>query len=364
MQKQILKRLNMKTHLLWVLIAGVVMSCHQKPTTDSGLQTSKLFIELPDYCPTPDGMAIAPNGDLILACPNFADISQPACLVRITKEGTLTKWLDVPVLPETGWASPMGIAFTGERDLIICDNQGWRGAAVAQNKGRILRLRFENDVLTETIVVASGMEHPNGVRIRNGKIYVTQSSLSAIEDVSGLLVSGVYCFDMNDRDIEVTNTLADPQLLTTVLTKNKEVQYGLDGIVFDKEGNLYVGNFGDGIIHKIKLDASGRVQSVEDWAQDVTQLRTIDGMCIDDDGNIWIADFSENAIAKVDPNGVIKRIAQSPDCDGSDGGLDQPGEPIIWNNRVIISCFDLVTGPDKVNTGHDKPYTLATLNLE
>ncbi len=137
-----------------------------------------------------------------------------------------------------GWASPMGLAFNEEGDLFISDNQGWSGAEKAKNKGRVLRLKFENDQLKETITVASGMEHPNGIRIRNGKLYVTQSSLSQIKDPSGLLVSGVYCFDMNDRDIAVTNTSADQNLLTTVITKNPEVQYGLDGIVFNEAGDL------------------------------------------------------------------------------------------------------------------------------
>lgn len=328
------------------------------------LQKSKLFVELPDYCPTPDGMAVDANGDLIVACPNFADISQPACLIRVTKDGKVTKWVDVPILPETGWASPMGIAFNENGDLYICDNQGWSGAEKAQNKGRLLRLRFEGGKLSETIVVASGMEHPNGVRIWKGKVYVTQSSLAKIKDPSGLLVSGVYCFDLNDKNIKVTNTLEDKNLLTTVITKNKEVQYGLDGIVFDPEGNLYVGNFGDGAIHKIVMDASGKVISSEVWAQDPTQLRTTDGICMDDQGNIWVADFSENAVAKIDKQGNIRRIAQSPDCDGSNGSLDQPGEPIVWNGKVIVTCFDIVTGPDKTNTGHDKPFTIAQLDLE
>ena len=119
---------------------------------------------------------------------------------------------------------------------------------------------------------------PNGIRIRNGKLYVTQSSLSQIKDPSGLLVSGVYCFDMNDRDIAVTNTSADQNLLTTVITKNPEVQYGLDGIVFNEAGDLFVGNFGDGAIHRIKMDAEGKVVSNDVWAQDTTQLRTTDGM--------------------------------------------------------------------------------------
>mgnify|MGYP001409556785 FL=1 len=331
------------------LIGATCIQCtspKQKSGENTLPQKSELFVSLPDYCPTPDGMAIAPNGDLILACPNFADITQPACLMRITKDGAVSKWLDVPVLEETGWASPMGLAFNEEGDLFISDNQGWSGAEKAKNKGRVLRLKFENDQLKETITVASGMEHPNGIRIRNGKLYVTQSSLSQIKDPSGLLVSGVYCFDMNDRDIAVTNTSADQNLLTTVITKNPEVQYGLDGIVFNEAGDLFVGNFGDGAIHRIKMDAEGKVVSNDVWAQDTTQLRTTDGMCIDDKGNIWVADFSANAVARVDKDGKIQRIAQSPDCDGSDGGLDQPGEPIVWNGQVIVSCFDLVTGPD------------------
>lgn len=328
------------------------------------LQKSELFVELPDECPTPDGMAIAPDGDLVVACPNFADLSKPACLIRITPEGKVSKWIDVPVLAETGWAAPMGLAFADNGDLFICDNQGWSGEEKARNKGRLLRLRFNNRELRETVVVASEMEHPNGVRVRDGKVYVTQSSLSNIKDESGLLVSGVYCFDENDRQIRVTNTRADKNLIATVITRNPQVQYGLDGIVFDQTGNLYVGNFGDGTIHKLVFDDAGKVVNNEIWAHDPTQLRTTDGMCIDPEGNIWIADFSENAVARVSPDGSIRRVAQSPDCDGSDGGLDQPGEPIVWNGRLIVSCFDIVTGPDKCNTKHDKPYTLATLPLK
>jgi len=364
----------MKKLIYSLLLFSIAMLCgcnsankKDNPSADmeSSLQKSELFVELPDYCPTPDGMAIAPNGELILACPNFADLSQPACIVRINKDKKISKWFDVPVLPETGRAAPMGIAFNDEGDLFICDNQAWSGAEKAKDKGRILRIKFDKDNnVRETIEVATGMEHPNGIRIRNGKLYVTQSSLTNIQASSGLLASGVYCFDMNDRNVRVTNTFEDENLLTTVITRNKQVQYGLDGIVFDKEGNLYVGNFGDGAIHKIKMNKNGEVISNNIWAQDLTQLRTTDGICMDDDGNIWVADFSENAIARINKNGKIQRIAQSPDCDGSNGGLDQPGEPIVWNGMLIVSCFDIVTGPDKVNTKHDKPFTLAKLSLK
>ena len=87
------------------------------------------------------------------------------------------------------------------------------------------------------------------------------------------------------------------------------------------------------------------------------------GIALDSKGNIYIADFSENAIAVVTPDRQVFRMAQSPDSDGGKGELDQPGEPIAWNGKLIVANFDLVTGPDKVNTKHDKPFTMSVLEL-
>ena len=104
-----------KVFLMSILLSVLFGACHRTSQKNAAtvadvttMQKSELFMILPDDCPTPDGMAIAPNGDLILACPNFADLSKPACLMQITKEGKISKWMDVPVLPETGWAAPMG----------------------------------------------------------------------------------------------------------------------------------------------------------------------------------------------------------------------------------------------------------------
>jgi len=349
-----MKKLTAALYMLMVLMSACT----------SRMQQSELFLILPDYCPTPDGMAIAPNGDLILACPNFADQSFPGCVMRITKDKQISKWFDVPVLPETGFACPMGIAFSENGDLFICDNQGWTGSEEGKNQGRLLHLTFdENNNIKDTIVVAYHMEHPNGVRVRNGKVFVTQSLLTA-EPVAGndrRMRSGVYRFDVKDRDIEVTNSSLDPNLLVTFITQNEEIAYGADGLDFDAEGNLYVGNFGDGAIHKVVFDAEGNVSSNDVWAQDLSRLRTTDGIFFDSKGNLWVADFSDNAVAMVSPEGKIRRVAQSPDSDGSRGELDQPGEPIEWNGMIVVTCFDLVTGPDKVNTGHQAPYTLVKL---
>ena len=362
-----LQKSYLLTALLAVLVCGALVSCKKSaeesphgyvPQSECpALTESKLLVELPDICPTPDGMAMDSEGNIIVACPNYGDQSKPAVLMKIDKGNKASLWTHVPTHADTGVACPMGIAFGPDGDLFVCDNQGW---VKPNDKGRILRLTIRDGKVVKTIVVADGLAHPNGIRVHKGKLYVTQSMLPKIE--SEQLASAVYRFDIDDENVKVSNTRDDQSLLIEFKTLNMDCQYGLDGLVFDKEGNLYVGNFGDGTIHKITFDAQGNVASNGIYAKDKC-MRTTDGICMDDAGNIYVADFSENAVCVVRPGGKVEVLARSPDCDGSKGGLDQPGEPIVRGNQLVVTCFDKVTGPDKVNTAHDKPYTIAYIDL-
>ncbi len=325
---------------------------------------SELFCVLPDYICTPDGMAIDRHGNLVLSCPNYAEDSCPGVVVRIDKLGNVTKWFEVPVHPETGIARNMGIAFDDEWNIYLCDNQGWNGKPELQYKGRVLKISVDDDGnILKSVVVAKNMEHPNGIRIHGGYMYVTQSYMHPVKRADGKLTSGVYRFALDEENVDVKNDLQDKNLFATFVTQNPDCQYGADGIVFDKKGDLYVGNFGDGFVHRLVLGEDGNLKENVVFAQDANQLQSTDGMIFDDNGNLYIADFSANAIAMVTPDGKVTRIAQSPDCTGVDGGLDQPGEPIVWNGKLIASCFDLVTGPGKVNLKHEMPATLVSLNL-
>ena len=70
----------------------------------------------------------------------------------------------------------------------------------------------------------------------------------------------------------------------------------------------------------------------------------------------------DGRIAKVAPDGSISVIRRDPDGDGGNGALNQPGEPIIWKGRLVVSNFDAVIGPDKVNSKKaDLPCTLTVL---
>jgi len=336
-------------------------------------------------------MAIASDGSLVVACPNFASYAQgtnkpvvPACLAKIGLDGVAHKWIELPPMPETGRIAPMGIEFGPDGDLYMVDNQNWlagNGANGEINQGRILRLVLRNDRLEEIAVVAKGISHPNGIRYHNGYLYVTVSMLPKVKRPDGLLVSAVYRFPANGHEIEVTNTLADKSMIASFVTHNRYTRYGLDGIVFDSKGSLFVGNFGDGTIHKLVLDAKGNVISNTlfahtdfDIARDPatpgflayaakTKLRTTDGICVDADDNLYVADFSNNSIDKITPDGKISVLAHNDDNDGQTGELNEPGEPIVWGGRLIVSNFDAVSGPDKVHTQHHSPATLSVIEL-
>lgn len=341
--------------------------CDELVNQQKGMQTSRLFTLLPkEYVCTPDGMEIDRDGNLIVSCPNYADDNMSGCVIRIDKEKNISKWFDVPLHSETGIARNMGIAFDDQWNMYICDNQGWSGKAELAWKGRVLKVSFnENGAVKDWYTVADGMEHPNGVRVYRNYIYVTQSYLTKVEHQSGKLVSCVYRFPLDAKDLTITNSLADEHIFATFVTHNPECQYGADGIEIDSQGNMYIGNYGDGEVWKIRLDDSGDLLDQELYAKNPEELGSTDGMILDENtGNIYIADFNRNAIVMVDKNRQVRRIAQSPDCDGLGGELDQPGEPIIWQGRIIASCFDLVTDETKVNTAHEMPATMAELDLE
>ncbi|WP_229130253.1 SMP-30/gluconolactonase/LRE family protein [Ancylomarina sp. 16SWW S1-10-2] len=327
-----------------------LFSCSEE---NRNLNTAKLFVELPDYCPTPDAFALAPDGSLTLSCPNYAEKTKPGVLVRITKNGVVSKLAHVEGVKLGTFSNPMGIDYAPDGSLFVCASQG-------ANNGRILRMVFNEGKLMSTEVIASGINGPNGLKYYDGAIYVTTPKLPMFKTEKN--TSGVYRFLVSDRNIEVRNDSTDVNLIFTSQTQNPRKQFGLDGLAFDNSGHLFVADFGDATIFKLNLDTIGKVIDNEVYAC-LPDSTGIDGMTVDEKGNLYIAGFSQNQIWKIDVDKKVSIMAQYPDNNGANGELDQPVDVVIFENKLLVSNFDLMTEAGMVNKSHGKPYTLSFFEL-
>ncbi|MBR6733167.1 MAG: SMP-30/gluconolactonase/LRE family protein [Kiritimatiellae bacterium] len=280
-------------------------------------------LQMPPTCTTPDGMAVDPSGRLVIAAPNN-NHKQPGALFRLSAPGGAPeKWFDVPAYAESGWASPMGVCFGPDGELYVCDNQ-------KAGHGRLLRLTFKDDKVATCETIACGLENANGVKYLNGRLYLTQAFLRSIPAPDGALTSGLYMFSAKDRNVRVTNTEKDPQLVFKDVTAGR-VKVGLNGVAVTSKGVIYTGNYGAGRVWKLTPGEDGRIAKSEVFVKPEAGVKTPDGLCVDDDDNLYIADMHGNQSVKVTPAGEVKVVQK--------GGFRAPSEPCVWRGNLYISNY-------------------------
>lgn len=326
------------------------------------LKKPELLVELPDYCNTPDGMALLSDGSVIVAVPNFNDKSASPLLVKITKDNKVEDFLKLPKHPDTGRMGPMGIRQAPNGDLYLADNQIFHGkdGKNLMGKSRLIRIPMKDGKPGELEVMVTGINVANGMAIQGGYVYLTETVL--VPD-SKPLVSGVYRFKLDEKGVKMQTPLEkDPHLVLKVESPGN-IGFGADGICFDSRDNLYVNCFEGAWIRKIKLDADGKVQSNEVFAKDDC-MKSCDGMDYDPKTDkIYVADLVGNSVFAVSMDGKVQRLAGSPDNDGSGGQLDAPCEALVRGNTIVVANMDFPF-PGTVDTKTDKPYTISVIKLD
>ncbi|MFI5379230.1 MAG: SMP-30/gluconolactonase/LRE family protein, partial [Tepidisphaerales bacterium] len=306
-----------------LLMAVVVAGCSSAPKAE-------LLVALPDYCNTPDGMCLMPDNSIIVSIPNFNDESKPPLLMRITPDGKAEKFYEFPT-PYPGLPAgidrigAMGIARAPSGDLYLADMMFMKDK---NQKSRLWKLVVKDGKVEKMVLVASGFNVANGTAINGGYCYITESVL---EDDSHPLTSAVLRFRLDEENVTLKTPLAgDPHIVTTFKSLNQDWRFGADGIEFDSKGNLFVGLFGDGIIHKIAFDADGRVRSNNAFACLPGKMINCDGMHRDAADNLYVADSAANAVRIIRPNGQVDTLYENDDVlDKRSGQLDQPCEALV-----------------------------------
>ena len=325
--------------------------------TSGGLKKAELLVELPDYCNTPDGMALYPDGSFLVSICNYNDPTPGAFIIKISADNKISKFFVPPPHPDTEKAGPMGICIAPSGDVYYADNQF---SDTTPQHSRLMRIVVKDGVPQEAVTVVSGLNVANAVTIRGDYVYVSETILVPGSDP---LISGIFRFKLGEEGIKLQTPLEnDPHLIGKMETFTP-IGYGADGLCFDGQGNLYCGNFGDGTIQRLTFDAAGSVASNTVWVKDA-KMKSADGLFFDaKDQRIIVADLVQNAIQLVYLDGRVETLAMNGDTDGADGGLDEPCEAIRRGDEVIASNMDWPF-EGIVNKTWDKPYTLSVVRLK
>ena len=331
----------------------------------STIGSPKLLFTLDDAHNTPDGLALAPNGHLILSVPNLADTSQPAVLMEI--DGTTLKPFasNLPVEPTTKKAAPMDLAFGPDGNLYYAENQYENSKDF---KSRLMRVTMKNGKPGAITTVVDNFALANGVVWKGNTLYVTDSQWDLPDNDKGSAIMQFSLAELSKGTVHLKPKTKDAHVLAMFSTTVNEtgVDNGADGIDYDSKGNLYTGSFGDGKLYKVTLNPDGRFARQETLTLSGKPIPCVDGLIIDRaTDKMYLCNSRENAIEIVDlRNGnKVTTLAQNPDTDGTGGQLDQPAEVLLKGKRLYISDFD---HPVKhfANTKSDAPHTMSVIDLQ
>ncbi|WP_372933779.1 hypothetical protein [Mariniphaga sediminis] len=334
-----------------------VMSC-----TSQEQKKAELFLDLPEYCNTPDGMTLGEDGNIYLSCPNFNNPVFPGLVMKISPQNVLSIFYAMPAHPDTKMACPMGLDFGPDGNLYIADNQYFYDT---DHKSRLLRIVFKDGKPVKSEIVVEGMNLANAVIWKGNDCFVSETRLNQDGDES---TSGIYRFtleEMNQGTVKLKPGKEDRHLVADFKTTftNRGDWAGADGMTIDSKGNLYTGNFGNGVMSKISFNTDGSVKSNEIFAQD-KKMTCVDGIFYDAAKDvIYVADSEKNAIRIVTMDGKVSTLSENDDTDGSCGGMDQPCEVLLRGNEMIIANFDMPF-PGLKNTKFDAPFTLSIIKLK
>lgn len=332
--------------------------------TVANVGSPQLLHTLDEAHNTPDGLALAPNGSLILSVPNLANNSYPAVLMEMTDTELKPYLTNLPVEPTTKKAAPMDLAFGPDGNLYYAENQYENSKDF---KSRLMRVQVQNGKPGKVETVVDNFALANAVVWKGNTLYVTDSQWDMPDNDKGSAILHFTLAELSKGPIHLKPKTKDPHVLAMFTTTVNEtgVDNGADGMDYDSQGRLYTGSFGDGKFYRITLKPDGSLAKQETLTLTGKQIPCIDGLIIDRaTDKAYVCNSRENAIEVINlKDNSVTTLAQNGDTDGAGGLLDQPAEVLLKGSRLYISDFDK---PEKnfVNKKSDAPHTMSVIDLK
>ena len=272
------------------------------------------FSTLPDGSAAPEGIEIAPDGDVYVTI--FGSATGAGELLVFDRHGRFERRVLVPE------ASPtlLGLAFRpGSDTLLVVDFGSARVLAVDPGTGSS----------TPFLTLPATLPHPGGAGLndvtfdRAGNVYVSDSFQGVV-------------WRTGPGGGEATAWVDDPLLRTSGVPP-----FGANGLRFDgAETALFVANTGSDMVVRVPVSAGAPgVPAVF-----ATGINGADGLVVDEDDNVWVTANQADEIVVVDPTG--RAIAKLGDFDGiaRDGaaqGLLFPASLRLSGKDVLVTNLAL-----------------------
>jgi sugar lactone lactonase YvrE len=260
----------------------------------------KLLFTLDNAHNTPDGLALAPNGHLILSVPNLADNTQPASLMEIDGATIKPFATNLPVEPTTKKAAPMDLAFGPDGNLYYAENQYENSKDF---KSRLMKVTMKNGKAGAITTAVDNFALANAVVWKGNTIYVTDSQWDLPDNDKGSAILTFSLAQLNKGTVHLKPKTKDPHVLAMFTTTVNEtgVDNGADGLDYDSKGNFYTGSFGDGKLYKVLLNPDGSFAKQEMLTLTGKQIPCVDGLIIDRaTDKMYLCNSRENSIEIVD----------------------------------------------------------------
>ncbi|MFO7936982.1 MAG: hypothetical protein R6V06_05165 [Kiritimatiellia bacterium] len=305
----------------------------------------QLFKQFGSVVNVPDGLAQDRNGNIYCSAPNLKNQLQSAVIMkRDVSTGEWSPFVACLCHPDTKFGVPMGLEFGEDGNLYYCDNQYF---ADKNYKSRIMRVTVVDGEAVRIDPVVENIKLANAVRLRGNAVYFTDTVGDIRNSNEGYVYRVPLSAFANGRVaglLPKEQAADDPYCLgitkTTPFEPRNDVA-GADGMCFDKEGNIYTGNFGDGTFYMIPLREDGSYGEIKVLADDREISSCVDGICYyEKENRIFIADSAKNAIRYWDIDEQrMGLLWENGDVDGADGLLDQPCEVMVWEDKSFFGLF-------------------------
>jgi sugar lactone lactonase YvrE len=329
------------TILICAGLAGFLSQPHSAAAFDRN--KAQLFAVLPDGGTLPEGLAVAPNGDVYVAT---FDGSKK--IFVFNENGGLLRTLTVN---SSGFL--LGLGFHPQTGAFLVIDFG---------AGKVLKVDPQTGGASDFISLAS----PTGSGLNAltfdaaGNVYVSDS------------FNGAVWKSGSTGQLGLTTPWAQNALLKTT----GDPPFGANGLAFNKAGSiLFVANTGNDTI--VQIPVSGGTPGTP--AVFVNSINGADGLIIDDHDNIWVAANQSDEIVVVDNTGKV--LAKLGDFDGlANGGTPQgllfPASPAFSRDKktlfVTNLALDLRVGTgnpanvaiDSAWTAQVKHWTVSKINTQ